>query len=382
MLFKLFLMIISGFLPPKAEIPKGETPEDIGVIRIKSELPPDIQLPPSELEPGTLAEATIKRTLGYGPAIVNFPAAWEKDSRAKGRGVKIAVIDTGAQVDHPWLKDNIKGTYNAITKKADVADGNGHGTHVAGTIVEALPECELYILKGLADNGSGNVVDLAHAMDYAVQVFKVDIISCSFGGPRQDAWQAAAIVKANKEGVIVMCAAGNSGPNDNTDGFPARFPQCVSVGAVDQDRKIATFSSRGKSVAIVTPGVKIVSAYPGNRQATMSGTSMACPLASGLAGAWVATNPHVEKVKRPAEFLDAITKSASIFPDRNNSFGYGIPDMVKALGKSPNTVSGVNIQWKDLSAEKRAELLKSGINNLDLKIEFGNISSNLCLPKK
>lgn len=363
-------------------IPKNEKPEDVEIIRIKSDLPPEVQLPPRELEPGTLSEATIKRDLGYGPEIVNFPKAWESDLRSKGRGVKIAVLDTGAQVDHPWLKNNIKGTYNAITKKTDVSDGEGHGTHVAGTIVEALPECDLYIIKVLSDNGSGSVVDIAHGIDYAVKEFKVDIINMSLGGPRPDSWMPAAIARANAEGVIVVCAAGNDGPADNTDGFPARYPQCVSIGAVDSEKKVASFSSRGKSVLFAVPGVKITSAYPGSRKATMSGTSMASPLASSIAGAWVATNQHVEKAKRPAEFVESVKKASSLFPDRNNNFGFGIPDTLKTLGTPPTTVSGVSIKWNDLTTEKRQELLKSGIKNIDLTIEFGTIGNNLCLPKK
>lgn len=388
----------SGYCPiPKSGILPGEIPFDIQPLpvkppdkkgdanepprmSIKSDIPPTIGLPHDELLPQTMAEckSDAQRVVDYGPKRVFVPEAWAKDERTKGKGIKIAVLDTGCQIDHPWVKANIKGTYNAIKKTRDVTDNQGHGTHCASTITEALPDCELYIVKVLGDDGSGSVVDIAHGIDYAAKEFGVDVISMSLGGPGADSYMPPAIQRATELGAIIIAAAGNSGPRQNTDGYPARYPQCISVGATDQEDKIADFSSRGASLFVVTPGVKILGAYPGNRSARMSGTSMATPLMAALCGQWIATHPEVIKTRRPLAFRDDLKKACNLFPSRNNDYGFGLPDARKLIGtghvepKPPApSPTVVRIGWADLTPAAQQRLTESGVTSFDLSIGNG-----------
>jgi len=371
----------AGFVPTIPNIP-------VAVPAADPDLPPVYSLPPDEVvQPGTLAEVkNAARELGYGPKVVKAPEAWAKNSKAKGAGIKIAVLDTGADVNHPWIKDNIKGTYNAINKTRDVKDGNNHGTHVAGTIVEAAPEVELYIIKVLSDRGSGSVVDIAHGIDYAVSVFKVDIISMSLGGGSPDSYMPPAIQRAEEAGVLVICAAGNEGPGANTDGWPARYAHVISVGATDENNRIANFSSRGISLYTACPGVNIVSSLPNNRSGSMSGTSMATPLNAAGAAIWCATN-DVPKVRRPDAYRLALKNAGTHPQTRSTTDGYGIPNFTSLVPggtppvtpPAPGKPFSVTITLNDLSEAKKAEMTAAGINTLSLTL--GGIGANTPLPE-
>jgi len=346
------------------------------LVSSASAVPPDMTLPPHEaVLPGTAAEAKAERVLGYGPKLLRVPDAWTKSPAARGAGVRVAVLDTGVDASHPWIKPRLRGTYNAITKREGLTDGNGHGTHCCGIVLEALPECDLYAVKVLSDQGSGSVVDIAHAIDYAVTVLKVDVISMSLGGPQADEYLPPAIKRANDAGVLVIAAAGNDGPGENTDGYPARYPGVLAVAACDDQRKVARFSSRGRSVFVLTPGVSIVSALPGGRQGAMSGTSMACPYAAALAGSWCAT-ANVPKLERPAAFAQALRAACDHPTDRTTAEGYGLPNAEKLVtaGTTPTPTPGpvpfsITVTLADLTAGKRTELLAAGVETFTLSID-------------
>lgn len=211
-----------------------------------------------------------------------------------GRGVKVAILDTGIDPDHIDLR---------VTEGADFSgsrvgwrDLQGHGTHCAGIvaakdnnlgIVGAAPDAELYAGKVLGDNGSGDYYSIARGIEWAVNK-GVNVISMSLGG----SGPIANIVRnqidnAINRGIIVCVAAGNSGPREGTVGSPGNYSRCVTVAATDQNNCPAPFSSRGTTVDISAPGVQILSTYPGNRLARLSGTSMATPLVSGIAALFV-----------------------------------------------------------------------------------------------
>jgi subtilisin len=320
-------------------------------------IPPVYSIPPNEVLPGVQAVAALaNKDLGYGTKLSKFPEAWEKNSKSKGKGIKVAVLDTGCDVNHVWIKDNVRGTYNAINKSKNVADGNGHGTHCCGTVVECCPEVELYVVKVLSDGGSGSVVDIAHGIDYATRIFKVDVISMSIGGDQSDTFMPPEITKANAAGVIVLAAAGNAGPAQNTDGYPARYPECISIAACDVNSAIANFSSRGKSVFATFPGVDVWSAAPGNKKVAMSGTSMACPHAAAAAVVWCSTT-SVEASKRPLAFRDALRMSCKHPTTRSTVDGYGISDVSKLVGDSTPEQPGKNGYDECMAAVKKGRVV-------------------------
>lgn len=230
----------------------------------------------------------------YGVAMIQAKSMWNESN--KGQGVNIAIIDSGCDIEHESLKGNIVGVRNFTDEDRKnpniVTDRIGHGTHVAGiiaangnnnTIVGVAPNANLYILKAIDRTGSGTVSWIVNAINYAIEK-NVDIISMSLGTPVDDSKLEKAIKKAVNNNVIVVCAAGNEG-DGNADVFeysyPASYIDVISVGAVDKKGVPAEFSNSNLVVDLVAPGVDIVSTYPNNQFAIMSGTSMAAPHVTG-----------------------------------------------------------------------------------------------------
>ncbi|PLR95026.1 S8 family peptidase [Bacillus sp. T33-2] len=226
-----------------------------------------------------------------GVEIIQAPDIW---AQTKGKGIKVAVLDTGCDADHPDLKDRIVGGHNFTEdgQREQFHDDNGHGTHVAGTISASLnntgvagvaPEADLLILKVLDKNGSGQYDWIINAIHYAIEQ-KADIISLSLGGPADVKELHDAIKEAVKQNILVVCAAGNEGDGlDTTDelAYPGCYNEVISVGAVDLDRNSSGFTNSNNQVDLVAPGEEITSTYLNGTYATLSGTSMATPHVTG-----------------------------------------------------------------------------------------------------
>ena len=238
----------------------------------------------SEADPAADAEQP------WGIQRVNAQGAWNV---TRGKGAKVAVIDTGIDATHPDLKANVKGGWNAITKNNNFADDHGHGTHCSGTIaanggpkgvIGVAPEASLYGVKVLDSNGSGTFADVIAGIQWAADN-KMDVASMSLGASQGNQDLADAVTAATKAGLTIVAAAGNSG---GSVGYPGAYPECIAISASDNKDKIASFSSRGPEVALIAPGVDVKSTYMGGGYETMSGTSMATPHVSGLAALAVA----------------------------------------------------------------------------------------------
>jgi len=251
-----------------------------------------VQLPSIESIIKPFTPRARQAALPWGITRVNAGKAW---TLTKGAGVKVAVIDTGIDYNHPTLKPNIKGGFNAVdqSKSDDFMDDNGHGTHVAGTIAGAgdargvsgvAPEAALYGVKVLDAEGSGTVAGVIAGIQWAADNH-MDVANMSLGSDESDQSLADAVAAAAKAGLTIIAAAGNSsGPV----GYPAAYPECIAVSASDKTDKLASFSSFGPQVAIIAPGVNILSTYMGGGYKTLSGTSMATPHVTGLAALAVA----------------------------------------------------------------------------------------------
>ncbi|MFZ5815872.1 MAG: S8 family serine peptidase, partial [Bacillota bacterium] len=183
-------------------------------------------------------------------------------------------------------------------------DGHGHGTHVTGTVAAAggqdgkgifgvAPDASIYSYKVLADNGFGYADDIARAIMYAADR-GANIISMSLGSSSPSSLELDAILYANSKGVLVIAAAGNSGPEADTIGYPAGFKEVVAVASLNPDEVVSYYSSRGiddgddtsivdREVEVSGPGRSVISTYKDGAYYTMSGTSMATPHIAGLA---------------------------------------------------------------------------------------------------
>ena len=271
-----------------------------------------------------------EKEIPWGVKRVNAPGVW---NAATGEGVKVAIIDTGMDYNHPDLAAHYAGGYNAVSTSTFPMDDHGHGTHVSGTIgairdakgvVGIAPNAKLYAVKVLDAQGGGSYSGIVDGIQWAVDN-KMQVINMSLGGGSGTPALQKVMEAADKAGVTIVCAAGNdSGPVN----YPAKYPQSIAVSASDSTDKIASFSSRGAEIAFIAPGVNIYSSYKGAAYRTMSGTSMASPHVAGLAVIAVAGGADT-----PAKVRAALTKAASSLGMKPTEEGAGMIDAAKLAGK-------------------------------------------------
>ncbi|WP_329120644.1 S8 family peptidase [Streptomyces sp. NBC_01465] len=257
-------------------------------------------------------DGTLKAQLDVSVPQIGAPAAWQ--AGFDGKGVKVAVVDTGVDADHPDLAGKVVAGQNFSTSP-DNLDHQGHGTHVASTIAGSgaksggkykgvAPGASIIEAKVLDDTGSGDESNIIAGIDWAVAQ-GADVVNMSLGGPDStdaDPLEETVDHYSNTNGVLFAIAAGNEGPGASTVGSPGSADSALTVGAVDSDDKMADFSSRGPRIGdgaikpdVTAPGVDITAASsPGSVIAqevgenpegyvTISGTSMATPHVAGSA---------------------------------------------------------------------------------------------------
>jgi major intracellular serine protease len=240
-----------------------------------------------------IVQMTEANEVPPGVKLIQAPAIWKE---TKGKGITVAILDTGCDSRHPDLQEQIIGGRNFTDDDGgnpDIfLDYNGHGTHVAGTIaaqqndkgvVGVAPEASLLIIKVLNKKGSGQYEWIINGINYAIEQ-KANIISMSLGGPNDLPELYEAIKKAVANNILVVCAAGNEGDgDDSTDEFayPGRYNEVISVGAINLERRLSDFTNSHDEIDLVAPGEKILSTYLNGKYATLSGTSMAAPHVSG-----------------------------------------------------------------------------------------------------
>ncbi len=233
-------------------------------------------------------------------ASINLKDSWTKFK--KNKEIVVAVIDTGIQGDHPFLKDNIvgaKGQKSADNYGVDFSgekvtfapiDAHGHGTHVAGIVKSVFPEVKILALKYYNPKASGqaNLDATIKALQYAVDN-NVDVINYSGGGPEASVEELRVLKLAEKKGILVIAAAGNERSNIDDKRhayYPASYglSNIITVGAHDDSLNIIPSSNFGKnSVDIAAPGHRIRSAIPSSGAGYMTGTSQATAFVTGVA---------------------------------------------------------------------------------------------------
>lgn len=234
----------------------------------------------------TLQDAIQKA--GWSISHFDLPGVW---SKSKGEGVKVAVLDTGVDLDHPDLVKNLLPGMNFVNQGKLPQDDNQHGTHVAGIIaaennaigmVGVAPEAKIIPVKVLDKRGGGNLVNVAKGIRWATDEAKADLICMSLGSPNPVQEVRKAIQHAMSKGVVCFVAAGNAGRTKNLF-YPAEYPETVAIGSIDENLSRSSFSNTGDNLDFMAPGGKILSTVPDNWYALLSGTSMAAPFATGVA---------------------------------------------------------------------------------------------------
>jgi major intracellular serine protease len=283
----------------------------------------------------------------FGVRMHQAPEIWEQEDE-RGKGVVVAVLDTGCDVNHPDLKDNIIGGKNFTNEgRADnYDDGNGHGTHCCGTIGAngkikgVAPECSLLIGKVLDRNGSGAYYQITEGIKWATNWKgangeRVRIISMSLGGAYNDKKMEKAILEACSKGIIVVVASGNESEDTGVEesfetSYPALINECVTVGACDENRKIAYFSNESLQVDVTGAGVDVLSTYPSSTYARLSGTSMATPHVAGCLALLI--NLAEKKFRRgmtESEIFGMLTKVCCSLGYNASIEGNGLPELTR-----------------------------------------------------
>ncbi len=256
-------------------------------------------------------------------------------STKKGQGVKVAIVDSGIDLDHPDLVDNIKGSVDFTGSRKGADDENGHGSHVAGTVASAdntigvvgvAPDADLYAVRVLDRRGSGRWADLADALDWCGDN-GMDIANMSLGGASAPSYVQTACNNALADGCLPIAAAGNGGDGSTATtelSYPAAYSSVVSVGAVNSNDSLASFSNTGNHVEVCAPGVSVPSTYKKAGYATLSGTSMASPHAAGIAALiWSEIGgPTAASVR--TELQSRVRDLGHV--GRDKGFGFGVVD--------------------------------------------------------
>jgi subtilisin len=241
----------------------------------------------------------------HGERYLNIKA--KQPSTLTGKGVKVAVIDSGVDKDHPDLR--VKGGKCVLDLSKDPKacansydDQDGHGTHVAGIIgalnngigmVGVAPGAEIYALKALDADGYGSSTTIMAGIQWAIQN-KMDIINLSLSSSEIDYGIKAMVDKAYQRGIIVVSAAGNRGDVNgklNTVEYPGAFANVISVAATNASNQRIPYSATGPELDFSAPGEQILSTLPGGKYGLASGTSMAAPHVTGMIALYMEKYP-------------------------------------------------------------------------------------------
>ncbi|MDD4564686.1 MAG: S8 family peptidase [Eubacteriales bacterium] len=272
----------------------------------------------------------------------NFEKDMERifDSTERGKGVGVAVIDTGIAPHYDLVKpkNRIVAFKDLLANKETPYDDDGHGTHVAGLIAGngytsykytgTAPCADIISIKALDDSGNGTESDILAALQWIInngRLYNIRVINLSLGIKVEPEDEDDSLVKganaAVRCGYSVVAAAGNNGPGKFTINSPGISPMVITVGAADTTKfdeggniKVAGFSSRGPTLSgyikpdLIAPGVDICSLDRKNPKSysVQTGTSMAAPLVSGVAACLYATNPWLT----PAQVKQILIRDA------------------------------------------------------------------------
>lgn len=306
---------------------------------------------------------------------INLVGAWQKFEKKKE--VVVAVIDTGIDPEHPFLKSNLRGSKGTATS-ADYGldfsksaanqyqpiDQHGHGTHVSGIIKSVYPDVKILSLKYYNPRASGqdNLDSTIKALRYAVDA-NVDIINYSGGGPEPAIEELRILKEAERKGILVVAAAGNEESNIDVKKnayYPASYglSNIITVTAHDQTLQMLSSSNYGaKSVDISAPGYRIKSALPGGRSGFLTGTSQATAFVSGVAAMLKSQNPGLSAPQMKHIIVASAKKENTMLGKCSSG---GRLDASNAVTEAVSESSGRKLAQRDPGSAKDKKQKKAG----------------------
>jgi lambda repressor-like predicted transcriptional regulator len=268
-----------------------------------------------------------------------------------GEGVKVGIMDSGIDYNHPDLDDNYGGGYDFVNDDNDPMDDEGHGTHCAGIVaaednsigtIGVAPDAELYAIKIMDVNGDAYTSDIISGLEWAIDN-DIDIVSLSFGADYGSSSLQTALNTAYNNGLVIVAAAGNDGSffgTDDTIDYPARYTSAIAVGATDSNNIRASWSSTGSTLELMAPGVSIYSTTMSNSYGTKSGTSQATPHVAGVAALMLSKDPSLTNVEIRGILQDTADDLGEAGKD--NKYGYGLVDAEESVdtveGSTPSSM--------------------------------------------
>jgi subtilisin len=293
--------------------------------------------------------ASVEAGSAWGTVRIGATALHEGGIR--GAGVKVAVLDSGVEREHPALAAGYAGGANFVTPGSEPGDDSreSHGTHVAGIIaarggaggvVGVAPGASIFAVKVLDSSGSTSPEVLVAGLEWAI-ANRMDVVNMSLGttfGGEQLAPLRDVCARARAAGIVLVAAAGFRNPlaQSSQVASPADFDSVVGVGATDPSDEVATISPTGDEIALVAPGVAILSAVRGGGYAARTGTSMAAPHVAGVAALLLSTSPDRPRdASAVDEVVHALEAGAADLdpPGRDPSAGAGLVQAEAALAR-------------------------------------------------
>ncbi|MBQ4526956.1 MAG: S8 family serine peptidase [Clostridia bacterium] len=322
---------------------------------IEEDLPVDVSFPDPDPMLFTAPEdASYSRQWNH--TLINLPAVFNMETY--GNEVRVAVIDSGCNVNHPDLKDRVLTGKSYITGTTDVTDNVGHGTHVSGIIAATMndvgicgvaPKAKIVPLKCFDNGATTTTAMLSQAIKDAVDVYGCKVINMSWGMSYNYSSVRTALNYAFTKGAILVASSGNAenGASPDAISYPAYYTTVFSVASVTSSGTRASYSYYNDGVTVAAPGSGIYSTYKTGGYGSMSGTSQAAPHVAGLAALALSINPNLS----PNDFAVILTSTCTDKGDEgyDTHYGYGLVNAEamaeKVIDTIPLYVSPINTAY-------------------------------------
>ncbi len=329
--------------------------EDTAAARSALRSAPEVQHVQVDRVRRTFGDPFFRRYQPYLRASMDVDLAW---SRSSGRGVTVAVVDTGVDPRHEDLPRLLRGR-DFVSGDDDATDSQGHGTFVAGVIaaqrdnergIAGVSRASILPVRVMNDRGVGLDSNISRGIRWAAGE-GADIINLSLGSGQRSRILRDAVNYATRQGSLVVASSGNSGKAHPK--YPAAYPQVVAVGATDLRDRMTSFTSHGPWLDLVAPGVNIASTVPGDGYAIGGGTSFSAPLVAGVAALVLGKHPRWSVEQLRSALLAGAADAGPVGPDPFTGMGVVDADgLVGGPAKRAVDVTGPTAGTLPVSAQQ------------------------------